>query len=194
MTIAGQTFTVNQASGCTYGISPTSDTPVAAGATGSTVAVTAGSGCTWTATSNSAWITITGGSSGNGNGTVTYNVSTNAGSSNRTGTMTIAGLTFTVTQDGACTAYRVWNNTGNTWDFKVTGNACRSSRSDGSEITSGSSSTQLQSGETISRYTTSGGGCSSAVQGSITYTTAVGADTDGDCRVSYDAGDTASDR
>jgi len=97
MTIAGQTFTVSQGVSCSYSISPTSVSPGSSAITGSTVAVTAAAGCTWTATSNNAWITITGGGSGSGNGTVTYNVVANTGSA-RTGTMTIAGQTFTVNQ------------------------------------------------------------------------------------------------
>ena len=99
MTIAGQTFTVNQAGsgGCTYTINPTSQTFRVFGGTGS-VTVTTQSGCAWTAVSNDSWITITSGSSGTGSGTVNYSVSFS--SSSRTGTMTIAGQTFTVIQRG----------------------------------------------------------------------------------------------
>ena len=44
------------------------------------------------------------GANGTGNGTVTYSVGANTGSTSRTGTLTIAGSTFTVTQAGApCT-------------------------------------------------------------------------------------------
>jgi len=98
MTIAGQTFTVTQSGGCSYSISPTSQAFTAAAGSGS-VAVTAGAGCSWTAASNAGWITITTGASGSGNGTVTYSVAANGGAA-RTGTMTIAGQTFTVTQNG----------------------------------------------------------------------------------------------
>ncbi|HEX8492025.1 MAG TPA: M36 family metallopeptidase [Pyrinomonadaceae bacterium] len=84
---------------CTYSISPTSATQPAGGGTGS-VSVTAGAGCSWTAVSNATFITITGGSSGSGNGTVTYSVAANGSTSQRTGTLTIAGRTFTVTQAG----------------------------------------------------------------------------------------------
>jgi hypothetical protein len=70
------------------------------GGAGTPVAVTAGNGCTWTATSNAAWLTITSGASGSGNGTVTFTIAANTGSS-RTGTLTIAGGTFTVTQAAA---------------------------------------------------------------------------------------------
>jgi hypothetical protein len=34
------------------------------------VTVTAGTGCGWTGVSNASWITVTGGASGSGNGTV----------------------------------------------------------------------------------------------------------------------------
>ncbi len=100
MTIAGQTFTVNQSGAptCTYSISPTRATFPRGGGSGS-VAVTAGSGCAWTAVSNASWITITGGASGNGNGTVIYSVAPYTGRPRkRNGTMTIAGQTFTVQQ------------------------------------------------------------------------------------------------
>lgn len=47
------------------------------------------------------WITITSGQNGNGNGTVSYSVAQNATGQPRTGTMTIAGQTFTVNQSNA---------------------------------------------------------------------------------------------
>lgn len=84
---------------CSYSINPTSASYAAGGGSGS-VSVTAGAGCNWTAVSNATFITITSGSSGSGNGTVNYSVAANSGSSSRNGTMTIAGLTFTVTQSG----------------------------------------------------------------------------------------------
>jgi len=84
---------------CTYSINPTSASFAAAGGTGS-VTVTAGAGCAWSAVSNSSFITVTGGASGSGSGTVTYSVANNAGTASRTGTITIAGQTFTVSQAG----------------------------------------------------------------------------------------------
>jgi chitodextrinase len=104
LNIAGQSFTVNQAgasSSCTYTISPPTASLPASGGTGS-VAVTAGTGCAWTATTGGlGWITITSGASGSGNGTVSYSVAANSSASPRTGTLTIAGQTFTVSQAGA---------------------------------------------------------------------------------------------
>jgi hypothetical protein len=88
---------------CAPSISPSSRTLTAAGGTGS-VTVTAAAGCGWTAASAAGWMAITGGGSGSGNGTVTYSVGVNTTSSQRTGTLNIAGQTFTVTQAGAsCT-------------------------------------------------------------------------------------------
>ena len=86
---------------CTYSIYPTSKHFGPSGGTGS-VDVTTQSGCAWTATSNDSWIHITSGSSGTGSGTVNYSVDENTGSA-RTGTITIANETFTVTQSGTST-------------------------------------------------------------------------------------------
>jgi trimeric autotransporter adhesin len=83
-----------------FGVSlaPASDTSAAGGVIGATVLVNAESWLpSWTAVSNVAWLSITGGASGTGNGTVTYTVAANRGSA-RTGTLTIGSQTFTVTQ------------------------------------------------------------------------------------------------
>ncbi|MEW6297416.1 MAG: matrixin family metalloprotease [Thermodesulfobacteriota bacterium] len=82
---------------CTYSISPTRRRHQASGGSGS-IGVATSSGCRWTATSNAPWITVTAGTSGSGHGTVTYLVAANTGGSSRTGTITVAGKTFTVTQ------------------------------------------------------------------------------------------------
>lgn len=96
--ISGVNFTVTPGTGgCSYSILPASQNFAGLGGTGS-VTVTAGAGCPWTAVSNAAWITVNSGSSGSGNGTVGYSVAFNPGAQ-RTGTITIAGQVFTVTQD-----------------------------------------------------------------------------------------------
>ena len=97
LTIAGQTFTVTQSQPCSYTINPTSQTATAGGGAGTTVVVTTSTGCAWTATSNAAWLTITSGASGNGNGNVGFTIAANTGAQ-RTGTLTVAGQTYTVTQ------------------------------------------------------------------------------------------------
>jgi hypothetical protein len=100
-TTYGSDMSFTTSTSCTsYSISPTSQSFNSSGGTGS-VSVTALSGCSWTAKSNANWITITSGSIGNGNGTVSYSVTSNSSTSSRTGTMTIAGNTFTVTQGGS---------------------------------------------------------------------------------------------
>jgi hypothetical protein len=53
--------------------------------------------CAWSATPQVAWIAVTGGSPGSGNGTVSYLVAGNGGAA-RTGTISVAGKTVTVTQ------------------------------------------------------------------------------------------------
>ena len=90
---------------CSYSISPTSASAAAAGGAGS-VNVTAGTGCSWTAIAPTGSIlTVTSGSSGSGNGTVSYGVALNPTTSSRSGTLMIAGQTFTVTQAAAACSY-----------------------------------------------------------------------------------------
>ena len=114
LTIGGQTFNVTQpAAPCTFTIAPTLSDLTSSVATTGTVTVTAGTGCGWTATSNAAWLTISAGASGNGNGTVSYSVAANTGTTSRTGTLTIAGQTFTVTQAGSPCTFTISPTTSN---------------------------------------------------------------------------------
>lgn len=85
---------------CTFSILPTSQSFAIAGGSGS-FGVTVTSGCVWTATSPDPWITTT--STGNGNGTVNFTVGSNAATMTnsgaaRTGTITVGGQTFTISQ------------------------------------------------------------------------------------------------
>lgn len=96
-TVAARTVTVNQASGCTFSIAPSSQNLPAQGGTG-TVTVTTADGCAWSAVSNDAWIAVTAGAGGTGNGTVQFTVAVNDKNRPRSGTITIAGQTFTVNQ------------------------------------------------------------------------------------------------
>jgi hypothetical protein len=93
-------FTVNQAGGCSYGLSLSSQTVGASGGA-VTVAVTASAGCAWTASSQAPWLTISSGGSGTGSSPVQIDVQPNTGAA-RTGTALIAGQTFTVLQDSGC--------------------------------------------------------------------------------------------
>jgi hypothetical protein len=93
------TIAYHPESACTYGIAPTGKSFPGSGGSG-VINVSAGDSCPWNAVSNASWITITSYPSGDGNGTVTYNVAPNPSSrSTRKGTITIAGsLTFTISQ------------------------------------------------------------------------------------------------
>jgi len=86
--------------GCTYQLGTTNQNFAASGGS-STVSVIASNGCAWSAMSNDGFITLTGNTNGTGNGTVHYTVAENSTTNPVTGTMTIAGLTFTVTQAAA---------------------------------------------------------------------------------------------
>ena len=102
--IAGQTFTVTQGPAvvppCSYTITPTSTSVPQSGSKG-TVAITTQTGCEWNAQSLFDWIVIIDVSAGPGRDGVTYLVNPNFGAA-RSGTMRIAGQTFTVDQAG-CT-------------------------------------------------------------------------------------------
>ena len=102
MTIAGQTFTVYQsAGGCGYSLSPKSAKYKSTGGS-KTVKVKAKlADCPWTAVSNDPFITITAGTNGVGSGAVSYIVAPNTNSAAVSGTMTIAGQTFTITVGAA---------------------------------------------------------------------------------------------
>lgn len=87
--------------GCSPTISSSGQSfPASGGSAG--VNVTVGAGCAWSAASNASWMTVTSGS-GIGSGTATFAVNANTGTSPRTGTMTVAGLPFTVTQAATST-------------------------------------------------------------------------------------------
>ena len=84
---------------CSYTLGSTGSSFDLDGGSG-TVDVTVANGCGWTAVSNALWIDVTSGAPGSGSGTVGYSVESYTGTGSRTGTMTIAGQSFTVTQTG----------------------------------------------------------------------------------------------
>jgi len=108
LTVAGQTFTVIQsaaAPACTYALSNTAAAFSSVSTTGSITVTPSADNCTWTAVGNDSWITVTVGSTGTGVGAVFYSVSANTEESTRTGTLTIAGQTFTVIQSGTAPSF-----------------------------------------------------------------------------------------
>jgi hypothetical protein len=88
------TFTVGP---CTYSISPTSKSFNKNGGSGSISTTSSSSGCNWSAASNVDWATVSG-SGFTGNASVNYSVARNRTGSSRSGTLTVAGKTFTITQ------------------------------------------------------------------------------------------------
>jgi hypothetical protein len=103
ITIAGKTHTVNQASGCGYTLIPNQASVPKEGVSNATFNVSpSNSNCTWTAMTTDNWIMINNGSSGTGNGTVTYTVNPNV-SPGRTGKITVNGQDFIITQANGCT-------------------------------------------------------------------------------------------
>jgi hypothetical protein len=102
MTIAGQTYTVTQADGCTFTLSPPS--PRMVPKTPLSYMVTIGASdqsCMRGAssvTSGGTWLSIvSGGGSGSGNGVLTFAVLANTGTQ-RSGTITITGQSYMVVQ------------------------------------------------------------------------------------------------
>ena len=92
---------------CNYSISPTSKNFGGSGGFGS-VTVSVAAGCLWSAVSSDSWITITSGASGAGNGSVSYSVQGFASrGETRVGTLTIAGLTYTINQQGPPNTCRI---------------------------------------------------------------------------------------
>ena len=84
-------------SACNFSLSPSSQSFDAAGGTGN-VSVQTSNDCSWTATSLVTWISVVSGASGTGNGTVVFQVQANITGQTRTGSLSIAGQTFTVDQ------------------------------------------------------------------------------------------------
>ena len=104
LTIAGRTAVVTQSSGCTFSIAPASQNVPYFGGPGS-VAVNTSAGCTWTAASAIPWVRITAGQAGAGPGTVAFAVDETPSSLPRSGTVSIAGQTFVIGQEGAPCAF-----------------------------------------------------------------------------------------
>ena len=109
LTVAGQPLTVTQASApCNYVLSSSNTNVAAAGTTtpGNFTFSTGTSGCSTSAVSYSAWITVSTNTAPNGqSGSVGFNVAGNPAGVSRTGTIQFAGQTFTITQTGAACAF-----------------------------------------------------------------------------------------
>lgn len=101
LTIAGQNVQVDQGTGCSYAIGVDTFSVESAGGDRQ-VPVTTSAGCPWTAESRVPWITVTSGATGSGPGVASFRVAP-ADTAARTGTLSVAGRTVTVTQSPGCT-------------------------------------------------------------------------------------------
>ncbi len=123
---AAWVFAAGATPACTFALTPSSLGFSASGGRGAfDVGVISGTGCSWVAFSNVPWITVSDGAAGSGNGTVTIGVSANPGAS-RSGTVSVAGLTFTAYQAGSNCTYAIdatsasFAATGGSGSFNVT--------------------------------------------------------------------------
>jgi hypothetical protein len=96
VSIAGQTFAVAQATSCTFQVSP-ANLQIPPSGNPRAIVVTAPPACTWSASSNTSWLTIVEGTEGMGTQTIRVGAPAYSGPP-RTGTVTAAGQRVTVTQ------------------------------------------------------------------------------------------------
>jgi hypothetical protein len=97
--VSAAVFTVDP---CLPGVAPAQATYSRAGGSGS-AAVTVAPGCpavSWTASSSVSFVQVTSGASGSGSGSVGYTVSPNPGAARRHAQLTIAGMPFSILQEG----------------------------------------------------------------------------------------------
>lgn len=104
------TIQASWSSGCVIGITPERSRFIGSGGSG-VIYVDTLSGCSWRATTDSSWITITSGS-GVGNGEVRFNVAPYSGSGYREGRITIGGMTALVRQSSATSLTNILRNPG----------------------------------------------------------------------------------
>jgi hypothetical protein len=99
VTANGQTHTVNQAGApapCTYSIEPSAQAFAAAGGS-SMFRLTTQTGCAWTASTASDWISLPN-QAGTGTSDIPFTVQANSTGAPRSGSIVVAGQTFSVTQ------------------------------------------------------------------------------------------------
>ncbi|MBL8231967.1 MAG: VCBS repeat-containing protein [Bryobacterales bacterium] len=101
LTIAGRSFVLTQAgSGCSYAISPSSQSTVQAGGNFS-FAVNTSAGCPWTAISSQNFLTIPQAPNAGGPGNANYTVAANAGAMVRSASVSVAGEIHQVIQSAS---------------------------------------------------------------------------------------------
>lgn len=107
---------------CVTSLSSTSQNVPGTGGSGS-FNVTAAGSCNWTAVPSDSFITITSGSSGAGNGTITFSVASNNGPQ-RAASIVVGGQVFTITQGGGGACAPTPISIGQTINGNLTTSAC----------------------------------------------------------------------
>jgi len=88
---------------CSYSIGPAGAT-VGKNTTKGNIAIAAGSGCPWLASASASWIKVTSALGGDGGGVVSYAIAANTTAAPRTGAITVAGQTFSISQSATAGA------------------------------------------------------------------------------------------
>jgi hypothetical protein len=105
LTVAGQPVTVRQtALSCTFTLNPTSQNFPAGGGGGGRFTVTTAAACSWSASKSVPWIDVVQGT-GTGTADVTFSVQANPSTTDRSGTLTVGGQAFMVTQAASQCTY-----------------------------------------------------------------------------------------
>jgi hypothetical protein len=104
--IAAATLTITDNDSCSYTVSPGSLPQFSAAGGQGSFQMNAPAGCSWTATSLVPWLTITGGASGTGNGTISFTVAPNNGLA-RTGQILHTSDSFYAVSQAAGCAFSI---------------------------------------------------------------------------------------
>ena len=96
LSVAGQSVTVGQESGCALSVTP-GPLLLPSAATSAEITVNIGAGCTWSAASGAPWLTVAEGATGSGNGTVVVSATANTGAVRATD-VTVNGRVVTLSQ------------------------------------------------------------------------------------------------
>lgn len=161
--VSGQSVSITQfGTACSYSLRSSSGSIPAAGGASST-GVIAPSACSWTASSNAPWLIIT--SSGlTGTADVQFTAIANIASAPRTGILTIAGQTYTITQAGALCTFLL--SSGSSGTIPAAGISTPATFNFASAAP-GCSATAMSFADWITVSTSSGGGSSGTVSYSV---------------------------
>lgn len=99
--LPGATLLIQQAGApCSFSLTPASQSFASGGGSGTAALTATFPTCGWSASTSVSWITVTSSTASAGSATVVYAVAPNPGFTSRTGTLTVAGRSVSVTQGG----------------------------------------------------------------------------------------------